>query len=261
MRKERGRYKARFHHSGAMIEEMLLLTSYFDPDVDKKTWEQKVVSENLLAKNTRNWVKEVVSGSFYPRLVNGPIPESWQIIRRFTANTADQSILHSILYYITAKYDEFLYDFVTEEVHQRFYSGQLNISPVDVYNYIHSLPEELFNKPWSDYVQRRYSGGIMATLRDFGILEGKSHKKIANYYLPMATFVFVAYLLNQNTKSGEKNLHHKDWNLFLLNSRAVERMYLQAHQLNYLSYHAAGGIIRIEFPFDSTGELIDAVSR
>ena len=255
------KYKARFHHSGAMIDEMLLLIQYYDPSIPQNEWVESIIKDNILGKPSRSWTKEVISGSFLPRFFNGPIANAWQDIKLMLDSGFDSTELNSVLYYITAKYDEFLYDYIINEIYNNYYSGQVSISAQDVYNYIQNLPENVFNKPWSDCVKRRLSRGVMATLRDFKILEGKAKKKISNYYLSIKVFVYIAFVTNHSVKSGDKTVHHNDWKLFLLNPRLVERLFLDAHQQNFVSYHAAGGVVRIEFPFESSEELIHATCR
>ena len=165
------------------------------------------------------------------------------------------------MYYHTAKSDLFLYDYITKSLYDRYFSGQQTVSANDVLNFILTMPPEKFNNPWSDYVQRRLSRGVMATLRDFGILEGKGKKKISNFYLPIEVFVYIAFLLKANVVSAEKILNHADWKLFLLNEITVERMFLEAHQRHYLEYNAAGKIIRINFQYENTMELVNELFR
>lgn len=244
-----------------MIEESRLLIQNYEPDLSKSVWIEKIIENNILGKPTRSWIKEVVQGTFYPRYINGPVPDSWKDLKKIEQNNHPKAEIIPILYYITAKSDNFLYDYITTEIFNRFFSGRLAVSARDVYEYIQSIPDEKFNKRWSDYVKRRLSRGVMSTLRDFGILEGKGKKKIANYYLPLFSFVYIAFQINKNFKSGEKLLNHTDWKLFLLNTKLVERLFLEAHQHGYLNYHAAGGIVRIEFPYKDSEDIIDAISE
>jgi len=252
-------YKARFHHFGAMVEESRILIEKYDPELEKKVWINQVIQKNLLGKNTRVWIKELINGVFFPRYLSGFIPDVWKDLKLFLNNNIHIEIIKALFYYLTVKSDKFIFDYVVQEIYNRYFSGRLSISANDVYNFIQNIPQEYFNNPWSEYTKRRLSRGVMSTLRDFGILEGKAQKKIANYYLPLEAFVYIAFHLKQKIQSGEKLLNHLDWKLFLLNTKLVERMFLEAHQQNFVSYQAAGAIIRVEFPFQNSGELIDAI--
>jgi len=253
-------YKARFHHFGAMIQESRILIEHFQPQLEKKEWINQVIQNNVLGKNSRVWIKELISGVFYPRYVNSTFLDGWQTLKQIINNNSSSAVITSLMYYLTAKSDEFLYDYVIREIYERYDNGYLSVAASDVYDYIQRIPREKFNGQWSDYTQKRLSRGIMATLRDFGILEGKAHKKISNYYLPLEALLIIAFNLKSEVPSGEKILEHPDWKLFLLNTKLVERMFLEAHQQHYLNYQAAGAIIRIEFPFQNSGELVNAIS-
>mgnify|MGYP006282960315 CR=1 FL=1 len=253
-------YKTRFHHYGAMIEELLQLVRAYNPAVPRQQWIEYIIETNLLGKGSRNWVREVVVGVFYPRLVSGRIPNAWRDIRAMDDLRFDKTIIVAALYYHTMLYDQFIYDFTTTVVFQKYFAGTVYVSSHDVYDFISAQPDSHFNKKWSDYVKRRLSRGVVATLRDFGIMEGKNTKKVTNYYLPIEAFIYISYLIGQRVKTGEKIVDHSDWKLFLLNNKLVERLFLDAHQQKLLSYHAAGAIIRIEFPYKNTEDLIHAVS-
>lgn len=254
------KYKTRFHHYGAMIEELLQLVRAFDPDVPRQQWIEHIIATNLLGKGSRNWAREVIVGVFYPRLVQGRFANAWREIRAMDERHVDKNVVIAALYYHTMLSDAFIYDFTTHVVYDKYFAGTAYISSQDVYEFINAQPASHFNREWSDYLKKRLSRGVMATLRDFRILEGKKTKKIANYYLPIEAFIYISYLIGQQVKTGERIVDHSDWKLFLLNSTLVERLFLDAHQHGLLSYHAAGAIIRIEFPYKNSEELIDAIS-
>ncbi|HOX41618.1 MAG TPA: DUF1819 family protein [bacterium] len=252
-------YKARFHHYGAMIDEMELLIHHYDPKLDKQTWIAQIIRSNTLGKNSRNWAREVISGAFYPRLVNGHYPDAWQHLRWMEQAGWDKKAIRAALCYHTLLSDELIYDFCTDVVYEKYFAGSLHINATDAYNFIAALPATSLSTDWTDYLKRRLSRGFMATLRDFGLLEGKAIKKIAAFSLPMETFLYIACLLQQQTRSGEKLVAHPDWKLFLLTTKLIERLFLDAHQRRLMQYHSAGAIIRIEFPYSSIEELIHAI--
>jgi hypothetical protein len=254
------KYIARFHHFGAMIDETRLLVARFDPATPINAWVDELIRENVLGKTSRSWTREVTRGVFIQRFVNGYFENAWKHLRVMEDKGADLAVIRTLMYYHTAKNDRFLYDFATTELCERFYMGHLDIAADDVLTFIQKCEPERFNKPWSDYVQRRLSRGVMATLRDFGVLEGKAKKRIANFYLPIEAFAYIAFLIQSKTVSGEMILNSSDWKLFLLNSHSVERMFLEAHQHGLLNYNAAGNIVRIEFKHKSIEELADDIA-
>jgi len=148
------KYKSRFHRSGAMIEEMLVLIQNYNPTIPQNEWVEYVIANNLLGKPSRSWVREVIVSSFYPRYVKGKFSNSWKEIKIFQDAGFNINQIKPLLYYFTAKYDRFLYDFTTKYIFERFFSGFLAISAKDVYNFIEQLPDSAFNQQWSDYVKK-----------------------------------------------------------------------------------------------------------
>jgi hypothetical protein len=88
----------------------------------------------------------------------------------------------------------------------------------------------------------------LAAFRDFGILEGKSQKRLASFILPVESFAYLAFCLHREGVLGRKLVFHTDWDLFLLQTPAVEHYFLEAHQRQLVAYHAAGSTVSISFP-------------
>src|SRR5262249_8224126 len=105
----------------------------------------------------------------------------------------------------------------------------------------------------------RVAQGLMATLRDFGVLQGVVHKRLAPLYLPVEAFAYVSFYLHQSQPSGERLLRDPEWRLFFLSPEAVERFFIQAHPSHLQDYSAAGSVIRIPFPAKSIEEYARAL--
>jgi hypothetical protein len=116
-------------------------------------------------------------------------------------------------------------------------------------------------KTWSPSVTRKVAQGVLATLRDFGILQGRAKKRVAASYLPTESFSYIAFALHAQGLSGKQLVEHPDWGLFLLRSPAVERQFLEADRAGLLRFHAAGRIVRVEFLALDTTEMADVVTR
>lgn len=111
------KYKARFHHFGAMIDEMRLLVARFDPQTPIDTWVDALIRENVMGKPSRSWTRDVTRGVFIQRFVNGYYEKAWKHLRILAEAGADVSTIRTLMYYHTAKNDLFLYDFVTRRSH------------------------------------------------------------------------------------------------------------------------------------------------
>jgi hypothetical protein len=103
--------------------------------------------------------------------------------------------------------------------------------------------------------------GLLATLRDFGVLLGATNKRLAPPALPVSAFSYIAFYLRDKQASGERVIQSKEWALFFLSTNEVERLFMEAHQQRLLEYHAAGSVIRINFPSESLEDYARVISE
>ncbi|MGH8070366.1 MAG: BrxA family protein [Candidatus Entotheonellia bacterium] len=167
-------------------------------------------------------------------------------------------IIRPIYYWITAQAERLLYDFVCVELLHRSKSQVQRITTDDVGRWIASQLATC-GKSWSPTVTTKVAQGVLATLRDFGLLEGASKKRFAPVYLPIESFAYVAFALHQEGVSGLQLVQHRDWQLFLLSPPMVEQMFLEADRRGLLRFQAAGKIMRIDYPATNFGEMADVV--
>ena len=115
----------------------------------------------------------------------------------------------------------------------------------------HQCVEGRTERLWGDETIIRVAQGIMATLRDFGVLQGIVHKQITPPHLPSTAFSFLSLLRYRELRSGDRLIHDPEWQVFFLSELAVERCLIEAHQEHLLEYYAAGRVVRITFPTES----------
>ena len=114
---------------------------------------------------------------------------------------------------------------------------------------------------WSDITIRRVAQELLATSRDFGVLQGAVNKRIAPAYLSVQAFAYIAFYLRRQQASGVKLVELPDWKLFFLPREGVERFLMEAHQHGLLEYHAAGTVIRLAFPADTLEEYANVLVK
>jgi hypothetical protein len=217
-----------------------------------------VVAENLLGKHTRARAADTLRRAFLPRFVNGHPPQAWVIVRALEDRNLPVEILRPVYYWITARSERLLYDFVCTELLHRSKSQVQRITTDDVCRWIASQLATC-GKVWSLTVTTKVARGVLATLRDFGLLEGASKKRMAPIYLPIESFAYIAFALHQQGVSGPQLAQHRDWQLFLLSPPMVEQMFLEADRSGLLRFQVAGKIMRMDFPATNFGEMADVV--
>jgi BrxA len=237
------RYHTRVQKGGALLNEMRLLVRSWHKDM---TEDQAAATRTLLGKKTLARSRDTLTRSFVPRFVHGDPPEAWRIVRCLEDTNADPETLRPVYYWITARSDRLLYDYVTQELVHADRSGDGLVRIQETIAWIRRQLKRT-HLDWSPIVTVKVARGLLAALRDFRILEGARRKRLAPAHLPMESFCYVAFCLYKLGVGGESLVNHTDWRLFLLTPTLVESLFLNAHQHNFLEYYSAGRVYRIDF--------------
>ncbi|MCI0601824.1 DUF1819 family protein [bacterium] len=249
----RSAYTTRLQKGGAMLDEMRqLVRSWTDTDTEVQRLEG--IRSNVLNRATRVRTEHVFRYTFLPRFVNGPIPNAWKLARPLEDVEASVGILRPVYFWITAKAEPIVADFCREFLLPRQHIARVSVEPAEAVQWLRTKGTE-----WSPAVTNKVALGLLAALRDFGILEGRARKRLASLELPIGGFAYIAFCLHQLGASSRELLFHPDWELFLLRTREIEQFFLQAHQFDLLQYHAAGSIVRIDFPVSTLKEYARVV--
>lgn len=253
-------YTTRLQKAGAAIEDSRILLRHWSDAIPTEQLTDKLISENVLGKTSRMRMKDVITRVFVPRFVHGEPKDAWRYLQTLEVGGIDSTTMASLLYFHTARSERILYDFMVEEVFARFKVGHNEIGVEDAVSYISKVtaPEKK-DGAWTDTVSLKVARGMLAALRDFGILKGKAKKRLASVFLHPQAFALLAFISNQQLRSVDKIIHSDDWKLYLLSPEAVERKLLEAHQLGYLNYKVAGDIKRIDFPYSSLEEMAHGI--
>ena len=251
-------YNTRLQKGGALLDDMrLLVRSWQDGDpCDQK---HQAIVENILAKHTRARALDTFNRTFIPRYVNGTPKNAWKLLRELEDRNCPIEILRPIYYWVTAKNEQLLYEFVVEELIEISKNPLQDVAVPVVAKWLQSKIAKV-DKSWTTTVSQKVARGLLASLRDFGILEGASKKKLAPTYIPIESFAYLAFQLYKSGVTSQKLLVHPDWQLFLFPSLLVERMFLEADRRGLLCYNSAGKIVRIEFSATNDGELADVIA-
>lgn len=251
-------YTSRLQKGGALLDDMRLLVRIWQP-VAARLLQHAVVAENVLGKQTRARALDTLRCAFLPRFVHGRPPQAWRLVRVLENHQLPLEILRPVYYWITARSEPLLYDFVCTELLPRSRGQSPRITTEDVCGWI-TAQLATVGKRWSAAVTTRVAQGMLAALRDFGILEGTRAKRLAPAYLPVESFAYLAFALYREGSSGLHLVQHGDWRLFLLTPSVVEQMFLEADRHGLLRFQAAGKIVRIDFPATRFEEMADALA-
>lgn len=239
-------YTSRLQKGGALVSEMRRLVVEWS---DHPGAADRIVETNAIGSPSRARLRDVVVRTFIPRFVRSQPPDLWRSVAVLERAGWPASAIVPIHYYAAAVAEPLLWDFVTDVLADRFGRGLLDVGVDDAKNFLAAAPAARFaGGRWTPTVTTKVARGLLAALRDFGLLSGSVKKRLTPLYLPTETFAFLAMVRHENGMRGSGLLHDDAWRLFLLPDLAVERFFAEAHQRKMLTYHAAGSSVSVSFP-------------
>jgi hypothetical protein len=252
-------YSSKIIKAGALIGDTKTLLSHWDIDASVKENIERAHRHNLFGKASRSRIEDILA-IFRSRYLSEKcvaIALVALVRGKFPPVAIDR-----LLYFHSARADRLLHDLVTELLVPMRQRGLLSVGVHDVQAQIKNWVEQGKTvSHWSEITILRAAQESLATLRDFGVLQGAVNKKIAPAYLPVEAFAYVAFYLKQHQPSGVKLIELPDWQLFFLSREGVERFLFEAHQRGLLEYHVAGSVTRLAFPTATLEEYANVLAQ
>jgi hypothetical protein len=201
--------------------------------------------QNVFGKASRSRVEDILAVFRQRYLGEDHVVKA---LVTFMRDRLPAAALDRILFFHAAKADALLNDVVTGWLAPRQREGAIDIEVADLQRLLADWVTQGKTKgEWSQETTNRVAQGLLSTLRDFSVLQGAVHKRLAPAYVPVWAFAYVLFYLKQHQPSGAKLVEHPDWRLFFLPPEGVERSIFEAHQRGLLEYHAAGSVTRLSF--------------
>lgn len=252
-------YTSKIIKAGALLTDTKTLLLHWDETLSVQENLSRVRSENIFGKASRSRIEDILTIFRQRYLTSETVTLS---LAHLVRGNFPREGLDRILYFYATQSDALLHDIVVQVFSQFRVKGKIDVMVKDVQSVlIDWAATGKITTSWSEITTLRVAQEVLSTLRDFGILEGASRKRLAPIYLPVEAFAYLAFYLQQRQPSGEKLLYDPEWQLFFLSHEAVERFFMEAHQYRLLEYHAAGSVIRITFPQASLEEYAYALTQ
>jgi Putative inner membrane protein (DUF1819) len=252
-------YTSKIIKAGALLSDTKTLLADWDEALSVQENLNRIRRENIFGKASRSRIEDILAIFRQRYLISETVSRSLVALVKggFPAEGLDR-----VLYFYATQSDSLLHDIVTQAFVQYRVKGKTDVTVDDIQTVVREwVTEGKTITQWSEITQLRVAQEVLSSLRDFGVLQGASHKRLAPIYLPLEAFAYLAYYLQQQQPSGELLLHHPEWALFFLAHQAVEQLFLEAHQRRLLEYHAAGSVIRITFPTTTIEEYAHALTQ
>ena len=252
-------YSSKIIKAGALLSDTKTLLAYWDASASVAENLDRFRRENLFGKASRSRVEDVLL-IFRQRYLDDPDILAALVVLAGAPMPAES--FDRILYYLALRSDALLHDVVVEVIALSYERGQQEVLVGDVARWLQQLVADgRTERPWGVGTVERVAQGLLATLRDFGMLHGVIHKRITPPFVPIEAFCFIALLRYRELQSGERLLRDPEWRVLCMSDLAVERALVAAHQEHRLEYYAAGRVVRIEFPTLSLEEYARVLSQ
>jgi hypothetical protein len=256
---EKPLYSSRIIKAGALLADTTTLLHTWDESQSIADNLARLQSENIFGKASRSRIRDILAIFRQRYLTDESVTKALACL---VNKGFPKPALDRILYFHAALADRSLHDMVTEVLASFYLRGRTEISVEDIRSALKAWVREGKTKAsWSDYTTLRVARGLLATLRDFGVLQGANNKRLAPPNLPVSAFAYIAFYLRTRQASGERLIQSEEWKLFFLSTNDVERMFMEAHQRGLLEYYAAGPVIRITFPSESLEDYALVISE
>ena len=252
-------YTSKIIKAGALLADTKTLLANWNINRSVSDNLEQFHRENLFGKASRSRVEAILRIFHQRYLADEAVTKAlvYLVNKDFPSEG-----LNRILFFHAAQSDRLLHDVVTDLLASMYEIGRYEVSTNDVKTWISKqISEGKTQGDWSDTTITRCARESLATLRDFGILQGAVKKRLTPSFVPVAAFAYIALYLKQRQPSGAKLIRDPEWQLFFLPDKAVERLFVEAHQAHLLEFYAAGSIIRIDFSTESIEEYAHVIAQ
>jgi hypothetical protein len=242
-------YSSKIIKAGALIGDTKTLLSHWDVAASVAENMDRVQRENVFGKASRSRVEDILAIFRQRYLTEASVTTA---LVTLVHGKFPPVALERVLYFHSARADKLLYDAVTEILVPLHEQG---LADINVRTFQRTLAQWVeagkTTGHWSASTITRIAQGLLAALRDFGVLQGAVNKKIAPAFMPIEALAYLAFYLKQRQPSGARLIELPDWKLFFLPRDGVERGLFEAHQRELLEYHVAGSVTRLTFPAET----------
>jgi hypothetical protein len=216
----------------------------------------RIADENLLAKPSRARTDDVILRIVGPRLVTpGP-----HVIPALKALLVEPRAFTEACYYEAARDDALLAAFAEGPLWSSWQDGRIGIAIEDVTRWLAALEHEGNTPAWSDSVRTKAARGLLAALRDFGILRGGSRKEISPPAMSTRGFAYVAWREHEQGASSRALASSRIWRRWLLEPDRVLDLFGQVARIGLLRFSSAGSAVRVDWLAGSLAEVTGAAA-
>ncbi len=249
-------FTSNIQKGGALLDDARRLVEVWDPN-ENPTWNlSRIADENLLAKPSRARAEDVLRRVLGPRLVE-PGPQVIAAMKQLL--TAPRGFVDAY-YFEATRDDELLAAFAEGPLFGWWEAGRVAVDLNEVVEWLAHLATVGSTPEWTDTIRIKVARGLLAALRDFGILTGAVRKEFSRPSLSIAGFGYVAFRLHESGASSRALLASPVWRRWMLDEGRVTELFHEAARNGLLRYSSAGSAVRVDWLQESLPGVVRAVA-
>lgn len=241
---------------GALLDDCRRVVEAWDPGTTPEGNLSRIADENLLGKASRSRTDDVLLRIIGPRLVQ-PGPHLIPALRGLVNES--RSFVEAC-YYEAARDDALLAAFAEEQLWTWWQDGRVGVVIGDTTDWLGGLAQTGRAPDWSEAVRTKTARGLLAALRDFGVLRGGTRKEIVSPTMTPRGFAYVAWREHEQGASSRALATSRVWRRWLLEPERVLDLFGQAARLGVLQFSSAGSAVRIDWVASSLQEVTGAAA-
>lgn len=246
-----GELTSNIQKGGALLEDSRRLVEVWDPNLSTDDNMAAIVAGNLLGKASQTRTGDVLRRILRPRFVE---PGS-QVIAALNILTTHPRSFAEACYYEASRDDALLGLFAETRLMEMFESGRIAVAVPDAVAWLDDLAAEGQVPSWSETIKTKVSRGLLAALRDFGVLGGAVHKEILSPHLSLPGFAYVAFRLHEQGESSRAVVTSRVWRRWLLTDPRISDLFREADRVGLLRFSEAGSVVRVDWLVQSLPEV------
>ncbi|MBX7132277.1 MAG: DUF1819 family protein [Fimbriimonadaceae bacterium] len=241
---------------GAMLDDTRRFLEAWDTSLDSAANIRRIADGNLLGKTSRKRSDDVLLRILVPRFVD-PGPD---VVPALRALRDEPRAFREACFYETARDDGLLAACAQGPIWTWYSEGRIGVAVDDVKIWLKDQTDRGNLKELTDTVRTKVARGLLAALRDFGILRGTIRKEFNSPGMSAKGFAYVAFRETQQGAGARALVDSPIWHRWLLDDRWVADLLAKADRIGVLRHSQVGSAVRIDWNAATLQEVVDAAA-
>jgi hypothetical protein len=244
---------------GAMLSDTKTILAALETGQDLDSIRSAVAEGVLVDRFTRR-TRENIWREVFRRYISERNLEHVRLLAQMVTHSSNSSVSDLVLLFEYCQVDDLLYNLTAQCTYKLYHDAHSSIDKVDINEWLNQQEDEHPEiTEWSPATRRRIISSYLSSIRDFGLVKGKTKKEFYKFYVPRKAFVYALYYQKDRGLQGKRLIDSADWRIFLMNKREVIFMLEDATDGGFVRFRHTGDIYDLRFVYDNLSEVVDVL--